>query len=281
MSSLLGRTAISAAFAGTIFAVAGIGVAVAQDKDPVVAIVNGDKIHMSDVNEARQFLPAQAQGYPFSVLFEHLVNNLVTTKLLAAEARRTGLHKDDKIKARIANIEEQILRQGVLEKQLADELTDEKLRGQYDTFVKDNKPADEVHARHILVETEEKAMDVISKLGKGEDFAKLAKAVSTGPSGKNGGDLGFFTRERMVPAFSQAAFELKAGQITKKPVKTQFGWHVIKVEERRESKAPAFDEMRGQLEETLRNTLVQAFIEKLTAGAKVERFDPEGKPRQK
>lgn len=281
MSPLLGRMAITAILACATLIGTGLGSAIAQDTDHAVAIVNGEKIFLSDVQEARKSLPAQAQDYPFEILFEHLVGNLVDTKLLALEARRIGIDKEESIKARLANIEEQVLRQALLKKEVEAELSEEKLRNRYETFVKDNKSSEEIHARHILLETEEKALDVIAKLVKGADFPELAKAVSNGPSGKKGGNLGFFNRERMVPAFSAAAFELKPGEITRQPVKTQFGWHVIKVEARRKSLVPSFAKMRGQLKETLRNNLSQAYLEKLAAKAKIERFGPDGQPRQK
>ncbi|MDA0241004.1 MAG: peptidylprolyl isomerase [Proteobacteria bacterium] len=246
--------------------------------DPVVAIVNDTKIHLSDVEEARQFLPQEVQAYPFQVLYDHLVTNLIDSQLLAAEARKENLHEEEDFKKRIAGIEQQILRQKLLEKRVTGQVTEEKLRARYSEFVKTQNSSEEVHARHILVETEAKALDVIARLDKGEKFAELAKSVSTGPSGKAGGDLGFFTRERMVPAFSEAAFALARGKMTKKPVQTQFGWHVIMVEEKRQAAPPTFSQAEKELRENLTREVAEEVVKTLRSTASIKRFGPDGKP---
>ena len=153
-----------------------------------------------------------------------------------------------------------------------DNMTDDAVKARYDRFLKENPPLDEVRARHILVETEEQARAVIVRVGKGEDFARLAQELSTGPSGKVGGDLGYFTREKMVPEFSAAAFEMRPGDVTKSPVKTQFGWHVIKSRgpphpgsaELRPGRGP---QMREQVQE---RQLTQEYVSELREKAKVE-----------
>lgn len=245
--------------------------------DPVVAVVNGFEFHMSDVQEARQKLPPKAKQYPISTVFKFLLNNLVNTHLVASAARKEGLHKQAKIVAQVSRIENQILYQAYLAGRVSKAVTEEALKASYDSYLKTNIVSEEIRARHILVQTREKAIEVIDRLNKGEDFAALAKSVSTGPSGKQGGDLGYFTAEKMVPAFSQAAFQTRPGSFTEKPVKTQFGWHIIKVEDKRIIKPKLFSEARGQLRQTIAKQIASDVITELRKSADVKTFGPEGK----
>lgn len=245
--------------------------------DPVVAVVNGFEFHMSDVQEARQKLPPKAQQYPISTVSKFLLNNLVNTHLVASAARKKGLHKQAKIVAQVSRIENQILYQAYLAGRVSKAVTEEALKASYDSYLKTNIVSEEIRARHILVQTREKAIEVIDRLNKGEDFAALAKSVSTGPSGKLGGDLGYFTAEKMVPAFSQAAFQTRPGSFTEKPVKTQFGWHIIKVEDKRIIKPKLFSEARGQLRQTIAKQIASDVITELRKSADVKTFGPEGK----
>jgi peptidyl-prolyl cis-trans isomerase C len=245
--------------------------------DPVVAVVNGFEFHMSDVQEARQKLPPKAKQYPISTVFKFLLNNLVNTHLVASAARKEGLHKQAKIVAQVSRIENQILYQAYLAGRVSKAVTEEALKASYDSYLKTNIVSEEIRARHILVQTREKAIEVIDRLNKGEDFAALAKSVSTGPSGKLGGDLGYFTAEKMVPAFSQAAFQTRPDSFTEKPVKTQFGWHIIKVEDKRIIKPKLFSEARGQLRQTIAKQIASDVITELRKSADVKTFGPEGK----
>lgn len=245
--------------------------------DPVVAVVNGFEFHMSDVQEARQKLPPKAKQYPISTVFKFLLNNLVNTHLVASAARKEGLHKQAKIVAQVSRIENQILYQAYIAGRVSKAVTEEALKASYDSYLKTNIVSEEIRARHILVQTREKAIEVIDRLNKGEDFAALAKSVSTGPSGKQGGDLGYFTAEKMVPAFSQAAFQTRPGSFTEKPVKTQFGWHIIKVEDKRIIKPKLFSEARGQLRQTIAKQIASDVITELRKSADVKTFGPEGK----
>jgi peptidyl-prolyl cis-trans isomerase C len=245
--------------------------------DPVVAVVNGFEFHMSDVQEARQKLPPKAQQYPISTVSKFLLNNLVNTHLVASAARKKGLHKQAKIVAQVSRIENQILYQAYLAGRVSKAVTEEALKASYDSYLKTNIVSEEIRARHILVQTREKAIEVIDRLNNGEDFAALAKSVSTGPSGKLGGDLGYFTAEKMVPAFSQAAFQTRPDSFTEKPVKTQFGWHIIKVEDKRIIKPKLFSEARGQLRQTIAKQIASDVITELRKSADVKTFGPEGK----
>jgi len=246
--------------------------------DKIVAKVDGYEIRMSDVDAARVNLPPQAAQYPDHVITNFLITNLINARLAAAEARRQGVDKDPALKRQIERTVEQILQNALLKKTLNEKLGEKRLREEYDKMLKQTPNSDEVRARHVLVKTEKEALDVIKRAQKGEDFAALAKEVSTGPSGRNGGDLGYFTAERMVPAFSAAAFATRPGQITVKPVKTRFGWHVIKVEDRRKVKPPSFKEARPRLRENLEPQVREEFNANLRAKAKVEEFGAAGAP---
>ncbi len=263
--------------AGLVFALVENARAAEKNPDPVVAIVNGFEFHMSDISRARRQLPPQAQQYPVATVFNFLLNNLVNTRLVAAAARKEGLDKEDEISKQIRRLEDQILHQEYLAKRVAGAVTEERLKDSYQTYVKNNPVGEEVRARHILVQTREQAMEVIGRLNKGEDFAKLARSVSTGPSGKVGGDLGYFTAGRMVPAFSAAAFSTRPGLFTTKPVKTQFGWHIIKVEDKRSQKPKSFEEIRAQLRERIAKELSDGVVAELRKAADVKTFGMDGK----
>ncbi|NQV85308.1 MAG: peptidylprolyl isomerase [Rhodospirillales bacterium] len=159
-------------------------------------------------------------------------------------------------------------------------ITDAAVRARYEDEVKKVAGAEEILARHILLKTEDEASAVIAELKKGGDFAELAKKKSTGPSAGDGGKLGFFGKGQMVPAFETVAFALKAGTYTDKPVKTQFGWHVIKVEERRKATPPSFKEMEPGLRDALFQEVGADYVQKLRIGAKIARFNIDGTPRE-
>ena len=249
--------------------------------DPVVAVVNGYEIFMSDIMNRRKQLGPQAQQYPMQLLFNLILQDMITVRLVADEARKQGYDKESQVRRAVSQIEDQILQQELMSRYVKDNLTDEAVKARYDQFLKENPPLDEVRARHILVETEEQARAVIVRIGKGEDFARLARELSTGPSGKVGGDLGYFTREKMVPEFSAAAFGLRPGEVTKSPVKTQFGWHVIKVEDRRTQEAPSYAQAEGQMREQVEEQLTRKYVSELREKAKVETYGPEGRPDPK
>ena len=249
-------------------------------KNPVVALVDGAEIRLSDVEAVRGQLPPQAQNYPMETLFNFIIGNMVNTRLVAAEARRTGLNDNAAVKRRLASIEAQALEQEFMNRKLEGAVTDAALQARYQEFLKENAPGEEVHARHILVKTEAAAKAIIKQLQGGADFEKLAKEKSTGPSGKNGGDLGYFTFERMVPPFSKAAFQLKPGSITQAPVKTRFGWHIIKSEDKRATKPPSFAATKTQMAEEVRKNFSDEIIEGLKKNAKIEIFGPQGRQKK-
>lgn len=267
-------------FALVLFAAGPLAAADKKDKadDPVVAVVDGVKIRLSEVKETRDSLPEQYRSMPIEMLYPGLLGMMIDTKLVAAEARKRKLNADPAFKERLARIEEQLLENAAIEQHLAGAVTDAAVKTKYDSFVKGFAGKTEIRARHILVDAEDKAVAAIAELKKGADFAELARKSSTGPSGPSGGDLGYFAEGQMVPEFSKAAFALEKGKYTEAPVKTQFGWHVIKVEDRRQAKAPALDEVQQELRTELSRDARAQYVEALRKGAKIERFNPDGSP---
>lgn len=248
-----------------------------QSGDPVVATVNGETLRRSDVIASARSLPPQYQQQ-IDKLFPALVERLIDLRLLTAEAKKEGLEHDSEVEDKVSRYREQAMRETMIDRYLRDRVTDEKVKARYDEIVKATPPEEEVHARHILVDSEDKAKEIIKKLDAGEKFEDLAKASSSDGTAQNGGDLGYFTKDQMVPEFADAAFALKSGEYTKTPVKTEFGWHVIRVDDRRTKPAPTLDEVRGQIEQDLARTAIAERVTALRKDARIERFNPDGTP---
>ncbi len=246
--------------------------------DPVVARVNGAEVRRSDVMLAIENLPQQYRQLPPEMLFGGVVSQIIDRKLVAQAAEKGKLGEDPVVKQRVASIRERVLQEAYLSREIDKEMTENNLRSRYEKQVKNAPGREEVHARHVLVQNEADAKAVIEDLRKGGDFAEVAKKRSSGPSAANGGDLGYFTREQMVPEFAEAAFAMKTGEVSAAPVKTQFGWHVIKVEDRRTAPPPSFEDSINDLRQEMAQELIQARMEALRKDAKIERFGPDGKP---
>ena len=246
--------------------------------DPVVAKVNGQEIKRSDVSVAIQNLPTQYQSMPFEALFQPVLNRLIEGHLLAGAAEKAKVGDDPDVKRRVAFARDRILQDVYLNREVEKGLTDAKLRAFYDKQVKEQPPAEEVRARHILVKTEDEAKAALAEIAKGADFGEVAKKRSTDGSAAQGGDLGYFTADQMVPEFSKAAFELKKGEVTKAPVKSQFGFHLIKVEDKRTQKMPTFEESKDELRSALAQEVAQGVVDVLRKDAKIETFDANGQP---
>ncbi len=250
----------------------------AADQDPVVAIVDGVAVHRSQVEEAARGLPEQYRQMPMQVLFGVLLDRVIDYQLLANAAERQNFGDDPSVQVALAAARANVLRDALIRRKIEEGTTEAKLHERYDQLKQgENFAQPEVHARHILLKSKEEADAVIKELQGGADFATLAKERSTGPSASNGGDLGFFRKDQMVPAFADAAFALEPGQFTTEPVQTQFGWHVIKVFERR-TVEPTFEESQAQLRQDLAREIVTALVSDLHEGAKIERFNLDGTP---
>lgn len=249
------------------------------EDDPVVARVNGQEIHRSDVTRELAGLPPQLQQVPVEQIYPQLLERMIDAKLLVAEGYAQKVNETEDYKQRVKHADERILTDMTLKSKVKPMVTDEKIKARYDALVAKAKPEDEVRARHILVKTEKEAQDVIAQLNKGGDFAKIAaeKSTDTG-SAKQGGDLGYFTQGVMVPAFAKAAFAMKPGDVTKTPVKTEFGYHVIKVEDRRKAAPPPLDKVKPQIEAQIGEEMANEYVEGLKKNVKIERFGLDGKP---
>jgi peptidyl-prolyl cis-trans isomerase C len=252
----------------------------ADTADPVVAVVNDAEIHKSDLDAAYQSLPEQYRQMPLEAIYDPLLERVIDSRLLLAEAEKRDIAKDPEVQAEIAQARDNVVRDNLVEQAIDKGATPERVRAAYDAMKSQPGFAfEEVHARHILVADEAEAKEIIKQLQGGADFAALAKEKSTDPSAQNNaGDLGYFRREMMVPEFAEVAFTLEPGAISKEPVKTQFGWHVIKVEDRRQT-VPTFEEKEPELKEQISREIVNALLTDVRSGAKVERFNLDGTPK--
>jgi peptidyl-prolyl cis-trans isomerase C len=247
--------------------------------DPVVAKVNGQPIHASDVQAAAQALPAQARTMPQQQLYPMLLDQLVDEQALVAEAHKTGVDKDPEVQRTVQMAEDRALATALLSKLVRPQITDAAVKALYDKEFAGKPGEVEVHARHILVDDEATAKKIIAELQKGADFKALSKQYSKDPGASaQGGDLGYFKKTDMVPEFADAAFALKDNEVTPVPVKTQFGWHVIQTLGRRTTPPPTFEEKRDELRQQMVQDAVQKEVAQARAAVTVEKFNMDGSP---
>jgi len=246
-------------------------------KDPVVATVNGQPIHLSELEVAQQALPPQYRTMPLQSVFPALLDRIIDSKLVVADGKKNKIEVDPAFKRRMAFVEDQVIQDYWLQKEVAKRITADKLQQRYQEKLKSMPAEEEVHARHILVATEQEAKDLQAELKKGTAFDKLAREKSTDKaSGAEGGDLGWFKRTDMVKEFSDAAFALKKGELSEVPVKTQFGFHLIKMEDRRQAPPPSFEELSDPIREELARETVSGLLDQLRSTAKIEKFNIDG-----
>ncbi len=248
--------------------------------DRVVGIVNGDEIRIYEVEMLYQGLPQQFRQLPRQILYAQLLDRLVQRKLAARAARQAVLNDDVEVKQRLAFLGDAVLQERYLLLRIEATLTDARLRAAYEKMTAGLPAGEDIRVSHILMKTEEEAKAVIAELAAGADFAATAKARSTGPSASNGGDLGFFGKDEMVKEFAEAAFALETGAITQTPVKTQFGWHVIKLEERRQAAPPSFEESLDKLRNAEARLVVDELNKTLRENADIKLFNPDGSALQ-
>lgn len=243
----------------------------AVETDPVVATVNGTPVRLTDVEEARNLLPSKLQGAPLRDVYPVLLESLINSRLAADKSKKLGYDETPEYQHRMARISDQILERILLARHIEQRLTDELILERYQNVVELAKTQFEVRARHILVEKEEQAKVLIGALEDGAVFAELAAEHSIGPSKSRGGELGWFGPGQMVKEFEHAAMALPAGEFTRTPVKTKFGWHLILVEERRPFPVPSYQDAREVLANELSAELGQSFMEQLRGEAKIEK----------
>lgn len=236
----------------------------------VYATVDGEQIKGSDIQAFTAKLPPQIQAAPADKVLELIVNQMVNDRLVAKAAIAQKLEAQPDVAARVKEAREQVIRDVFVEKALAGKVTDAKVKAKYDELMKSTPPQDEIRASHILVKDEATAKDVLAQLNKGGNFATLAKKYSIDPTKENGGDLGYFVRGAMVKEFGDAVFAMKKGETSKEPVKTQFGYHVVKLVDRRPLQKPKFDKVKDQIKAQLTDEQIREIVKKLRDEAKVE-----------
>lgn len=250
--------------------------AAAQDSDDkVIATVGGQPVYQSELTFAETDLDPQFSRLPAEQRTAAALSALLDIKLMAQQAENSGLGKDQSFQRRVEFLRDRALHNEFFKTRVVDSLTEEAVRERYDKEVAATPPEQEVKARHILVDSEEQAKAVVAELDAGKDFIELAKEKSTGPSGPQGGDLGYFTKGRMVPEFEEAAFALETGTYTKEPVKTQFGWHIIKVEDKRDTPPPSFEQVADQIRRVLLQEEYLALLQEARDAVEVEVTDKE------
>lgn len=239
-------------------------------EDTVVAKYNGEDVHKSDIAQTVQELGANVPPENVDKILPAFTEQYINLRLLSDAAEKEGIAKETDVQAQLAASRDQIVRAAYLRKLFDGAASEDKLKAEYKKKFEDQPMPEEVRARHILVDSEDKAKDLIKKLKEGASFDKLAAENSKDPSAKNGGDLGYFTQADMVKPFGDAAFAMAVGSISKEPVKTQFGWHVIKVEDKRKRAKPSFEESKAALEQTINQELLEAKLAELRKASKVE-----------
>ncbi|WP_309085571.1 peptidyl-prolyl cis-trans isomerase [Chelativorans sp.] len=246
MTHSLRRYLIARAGAAAIIAALSAAPALAQES-PVVATVNGQEITEADLKLAESELGPQFAQMPEDQRRAAALSAVIDVRLFAAEAEEAGLNNDEEFKRRAEFLRQRALHSAYIDEKVVKPITEEEVRARYDTEVAKIPQQEEVRARHILVENEQEAKDIIKQLDEGGNFEAIAKEKSKDGAAAQGGDLGYFTADAMVPEFGTAAFAMEPGTYSKEPVKTQFGWHVIKVEDKRMQQPPAFEQVQEQI----------------------------------
>jgi peptidyl-prolyl cis-trans isomerase C len=265
------------ALAAVVVLSAPLGALRAADSDPAIARVNGVDIHESDLALAEEEVGGNMPTMSPEQKRDYLVTYLTDLVVLSQAAEKQHLGDRPDVKQRLMFDHNRLLMEAMLQDAGKAAVSDGELHKVYDEAVKQMPGEEEVRARHILVPTEDEAKAILAQLKNGADFATLAKEKSKDPGASEGGDLGYFTKEQMVPEFAAAAFKLDKGQISD-PVKTQFGWHIIKVEDKRVKPTPTFDQVKGQVVAYVEHRAQAALVEKLRGEATIERLDKPAAP---
>ena len=265
------RKIVSSILAFLLFSIMFLKATQAQNI-PIVANVNNEDISLETMIHAMNELPPEIQSQPFMSYYEDLLERVIDIKLFAQEGKKMKLDEEPSVRAAIDFVIEKVLMQAFLSKYVQENIKEENLKASYNNFIADETSREEIKASHILIDTESEAIDVINMLNDGDDFVELAKNKSTGPSGPSGGDLGWFKRGQMVPPFEKAAFSLNKNEISQRPVQTQFGWHVIKVFDKRIPEAPSYENMKSKLIQDLERKIVSKKIQDLRNDALIEKL---------
>lgn len=251
----------------------------AAESDPVVARVNGTDIHRSALQKMQQSIQQHGQ-VPLEKVYDQLIDQVILDQVILEQAKKQKLENDPVFKAQLEEVSRQLLQQFYLTKRAEADVSEDAVKERFEQIKATATPKEEVKVRHIVVSSEEAAKAVIADLQAGTSFEDEAKAKSLDPSGKaNGGELGYITKEKTVPEFSAAAFQLKPGEYTQTPVHSQFGWHVIMAEDHRMSPPPSYEAMRGKIKMELIQQDMQKIVDNLLNSAQIQRFNMDGSPR--
>lgn len=249
-----------------------------EQGNPVVARVDGKEITRVDVYRFIQTMPQQMQQMPAVQVYPIAMEQVINTRIVQNKANAADVTNSEQFKLEMEMAKQQIARNLYLQEQVDKKISEGKLKKLYNEQIKEIPDIEERRARHILVDTEDKAKAVVKKLATGEKFEDLAKSLSMGPTGKNGGDLGYFGKADMVPEFADAAFQMEKNSILETPVKTQFGWHVIQLVDIRQRPKPTFEQVEPMLRAEARREALDDLLQDWRKDAKIEQFDINGKP---
>ncbi len=256
---------------------AAVAVAAQDTDDPVVAQVGDTVIRQSEIIAVYDGLPAEYKGVPVDRLFNPLLDRAIDNVLIDQRVASLDDKNDAEVQMMLRLARLQILRQIYFTRLTEEAVTEAAIKAAYDERVAAMPTEEEVHARHILVSSEDEAKAVLDALAEADaDFAAIAAEKSIGPSASKGGDIGYFVKAAMVPEFAEAAFAMAVGEVSKAPVQTQFGWHVIKVEDRRPTPVPTLDELREEIVAGLQQAVVDDGIAELRKDQKIERYAFDG-----
>lgn len=248
------------------------------DANPLVATVNNIQIHLNDLRDAAQSLPPQMQQLPPQQLMPLLLNQSVDRKALLIAAKKIRLEKDPAVAARMEEAANEQLENAYVQKQVSAQVTSTAIQAVYNRDYANKPGPEQVEARQILVSSEDQAKDIIKQLNDGADFAKLAEKYSIDPGAKNGGELGWFSKDEMIPVFADAAFALKPQEYTKTPIHSQFGWHIILCQGRRTAPTPPLADVQDQIRQKLADQAVQKVLDKVRSQVKITIYGADGKP---
>ena len=243
----------------------------AESKD-VLARMEGRDITRADVEKFMKDLPPQARALPPAILEPMALDQLINDQLILNAAKANDIQNSKEYQKREAELKDQLMREIYLTQKIDGKVSDSVVKNEYSKLRRDNPDQTEYEARHMLVDSKDEAEGLIKQLNNGADFAKLASKNNKGPEKEKGGELGYFTTKEVVPEFAEAIQKMKVGDITKEPVKTQFGWHVIQLENKRQREAPKFEMVKDQLRGQVTQRYVKDEVEKLRKDAKVVVF---------
>lgn len=244
--------------------------------DPVIGSVDGKLIYLSDLTRVANTLPEQMRNLPFDSIMPVLLDRIIDHEALVMTSRRAGLERDAEIQRAMRAAADQVLERAWLAQVTPSKVTEAAIGARYNRQYANRPATDEVHARHILVGTEAEAKAVLEELKGGADFASVARVVSKDPDGKQGGDLGFFRRDQVWPGFADVAFSLQPGQVGPVAIHNEFGWHIVKVEERRLVAPPTLSEVRDKIREELTTEAVRQAIADARSQLIIHKFNLDG-----